>query len=778
VNVYRKALASQPDGSVVIVGIGYEENLSALLNSQPDAVSPLDGSHLVAQKVKMLVPMGGGYPSHLGENNLVGNPGAARDVATNWPTKVVWSGYEVGDAIHTGQTISRVQPVDSPVRVAYEAFVGPNNWIYSYDPTAVYHAIRPNDQLLSEVGPGTNAIDARGGNVFTVGPGNQYYLKLGDATTLDSAIERLLDVVPGDTTPPLISNVTATPTATSAVITWNTNEPSTSAVDYGTTTGYGSSTSDNSMTTIHSVTIHGLTPAVPYHYQVRSSDAAGNNAVSGDQTFTPALGVGNDGPNDNFDSNTVDPTKWSATFGGSTVMAANQELEITHPAGPWTTGMVESAPFDATGRSVEVHVIRPANGGQSNQAGYGETSVILWADSTHMAEIYFAGGALTAWSADGSGSGEVNLTPSWPSYSANAMQWVRFRESTGMLYFEYAAVPTGPWTTLASVRDPFPMSAVTLRIVAGTNVSANDTAAFDDVSTTLLDVVPGDTTPPVISSMAAAPTATGAVVTWNTDEPSTSAVDYGTTTRYGASTSDNSITRSHSLTIQGLTPSVTYHYEVRSTDAAGNTSVSGDDSFTPAPAGPPGGPNDNFNSNALDPAKWAATSSGSTVIAANQELEIAHPAGPWTSGTVVSAPFDATGRSVQVHVIRPANGGQSNGTEYGETSVILWADSTHMAEIYFAGGALTAWSADGTGSGEVNLTPNWPRYNPSAMQWVRFRESGGMLYFEYAPAATGSWTTLASVPDPFPMSAVTLRIVAGTNLSASDTARFDDISTG
>jgi inosine-uridine nucleoside N-ribohydrolase len=196
VNVYRRALASQADGSVVVACIGYEGNLADLLRSSPDAISPLSGRDLVAQKVRTLVVMGGGYPSRMQENNLAGDPASAQFVSANWPTKIVWSGYEVGDAVHTGNTITSTHPADSPVRVAYEAFVGPNNWIPSYDLTAVYLAVRPTDPLLSEVGPGTNAIDSHGGNVFTMGTGSQYYLTLSNATALDGSIETLLDTLP------------------------------------------------------------------------------------------------------------------------------------------------------------------------------------------------------------------------------------------------------------------------------------------------------------------------------------------------------------------------------------------------------------------------------------------------------------------------------------------------------------------------------------------------------------------------------------------------------
>ena len=191
VEVFRRALAGQADGSVVIASGGYLGNLSDLLKSPPDAASPLTGRDLAALKVRTLVVMAGGYPSRSGENNLAGDPAAAQHVAANWPTKVVWAGYEVGDEVHTGQSIASAHPPWSPVRVAYEAFVRPGNWIYSYDLVAAYHAVRPVGSPLGEVGPGAN--------VFSAGTGSQYYLTLSDPAALAASIESLLDVLP----PPL-----------------------------------------------------------------------------------------------------------------------------------------------------------------------------------------------------------------------------------------------------------------------------------------------------------------------------------------------------------------------------------------------------------------------------------------------------------------------------------------------------------------------------------------------------------------------------------------------
>jgi len=90
-----------------------------------------------------------------------------------------------------------------------------------------------------------------------------------------------------DTTAPLItSGPTATPTDCSAVVSWGTDEPSDSLVNYGATAAYGSSESDATLATQHAVVLSGLLPAATYHFQVESSDGASNGPTqSTDSTF-------------------------------------------------------------------------------------------------------------------------------------------------------------------------------------------------------------------------------------------------------------------------------------------------------------------------------------------------------------------------------------------------------------------------------------------------------------------------------------------------------------
>jgi hypothetical protein len=102
----------------------------------------------------------------------------------------------------------------------------------------------------------------------------------------------------GDTTPPVISAVAAANvTAAAATINWTTNEASDTQVDYGTTASYGSSTTLNSTrVTSHSASLSGFVANTTYHFRLRSRDAAGNLALSGDMLFTtPGVGSGGGG---------------------------------------------------------------------------------------------------------------------------------------------------------------------------------------------------------------------------------------------------------------------------------------------------------------------------------------------------------------------------------------------------------------------------------------------------------------------------------------------------
>jgi hypothetical protein len=82
-----------------------------------------------------------------------------------------------------------------------------------------------------------------------------------------------------------------------------------------------------------------------------------------------------------------------------------------------------------------------------------------------------------------------------------------------------------------------------------------------------------DATAPAISGTTADVDYQDAVVSWDTDEPTDSLVQYGESTFLGKTVYQSTATMNHSLTITALQPDHTYYYQVVSRDAAGNTTV-------------------------------------------------------------------------------------------------------------------------------------------------------------------------------------------------------------
>lgn len=74
---------------------------------------------------------------------------------------------------------------------------------------------------------------------------------------------------------------------TSFTVTWTTDEPSDSRLEYGLTGSYGSAAYAATPVTAHSLTVTGLTAATEYHFRAGSTDACGNGpAWSSDGTVT------------------------------------------------------------------------------------------------------------------------------------------------------------------------------------------------------------------------------------------------------------------------------------------------------------------------------------------------------------------------------------------------------------------------------------------------------------------------------------------------------------
>jgi inosine-uridine nucleoside N-ribohydrolase len=164
---YRRILAGQPDHSVTICTTGFFTNLKGLLQSEADEHSLLTGKELVSRKVKLLVSMAGAFPEGR-EFNVFCDTGASVVVAGEWPTDIIFSGFEIGEAILTGKRLIAQPFTDSPVKEAYALCLAEGDFDgrMSWDQTAVLTAIKGYEPYFSAE-RGLVQVNSDGSNTWT-----------------------------------------------------------------------------------------------------------------------------------------------------------------------------------------------------------------------------------------------------------------------------------------------------------------------------------------------------------------------------------------------------------------------------------------------------------------------------------------------------------------------------------------------------------------------------------------------------------------------------------
>ena len=163
-----------------------------------------------------------------------------------------------------------------------------------------------------------------------------------------------------------INAVNATPTTTTAAITWTTAVPANSQIAYGTTTSYGSSSALNSnLVTTHSASLTSLTAGTTYHYRVLSADSTGVVVAGLDNVFTtPSAAI----------SVSVSPSNVTVASGGTEQFSA-QVTNTSNTAVTWsaTSGTVSAsglftAPTVTATKTVTVTATSVADNTKSSSA--------------------------------------------------------------------------------------------------------------------------------------------------------------------------------------------------------------------------------------------------------------------------------------------------------------------------------------------------------------------------------------------------------------------------
>ena len=367
-------------------------------------------------------------------------------------------------------------------------------------------------------------------------------------------------------TAPVISGVTASAiTSTSATITWTTDQASTSLVNYGTSTSYGSASALNSaLVTSHSVNLTGLTAGTAYDFDVVSATSGGLSSASGNATFTtspkaPAISA----------ISATGITASSVTITWTTDQASTSLVNYGTTAAYGSTSAYSATLV--TSHSVTISGLSAGTTYNfdvlsANAAGVLATS----GNSTFTTSAASGGSAPTLsyvafWGVTGSG-----VTISWSTNVA---------ATTAVLYGTTSAL--GQTTAVQT-------ALVTSHGVTLTGLNPLTTYYFEAASTgsngatgysTVYSFTTISSGMPTISGITVVPGAGNtAQISWTTSVPTTSYVQFGSTTAYNHWSSLTSLTTTPNPAM-GWVPSGTVHYQLVSTDANGNQTVSPDYTF-------------------------------------------------------------------------------------------------------------------------------------------------------------------------------------------------------
>lgn len=446
-------------------------------------------------------------------------------------------------------------------------------------------------------------------------------------------------------TPPTLSNVAVgSITSTDAVVSWTTNQASTSAAKIGLSayTMAWMTTKDNPASTAgvtnHTYTFTNLTPNTTYYYRVRSSNGSCQN-TSNTYSFTTTATVVTLNPDTtapgvvtglaatNITSTSL-TLSWDAsvdpTVAGA-ITSGNVQYEVYGPAGACAVSGISGYCGLATSPSIAISGLSPSttySGSSGTTAGF----TVLAYDGANNYSAAAPRLSVTTLAAvpppdtttptvslsspvnGATVSGTITLTAN-ASDNVGVTSVGFYRGGTTLIATDGSA-PTWSysWNTTTVPNGSYSLTAKAYD--AAGNIGTSST-----VSITVSNVV-ADTTPPTISSVSGSSiTTTGATISWSTNEAATGIVDYGTTTSYGQTVSNTNLSTGHSATLSGLTSGTTYHYRVKSADSAGNIASSVDYTFsTNSPVA--SCPNDSTTGYKLGMWEWKNTSQ--IVVAGSQ----------------------------------------------------------------------------------------------------------------------------------------------------------------
>lgn len=434
-----------------------------------------------------------------------------------------------------------------------------------------------------------NIGSSNGGDSFvdrTVPESKRYYWRV---ITTDNSNESIaspsysnaVSLIPKGsyTTPPSLTSGPAASsiTTTQAIISWTTSRDGDSKVALGLASGnyFDSESLVSGQVTEHSINLSNLTPGTKYYYKAKWTDEDGNTGESDEKTFTteppPEVSevrisnLGVSGAIINF--TTKNATKAKIYYGTSTGFGGMKEIATSKLE---TSYSVELDKLDDG--SKYYYKINTFDEEEEEYEG-----TIL--DFSTMPRPRVSGVRVQ----QVANTAQSSLLVTWESNTEISSVVTYYPENSPELVRDVVNLDLQTGEHQMLIKGLFPDTNYVLR-VSGRDIIGNEatsdnlriTTAADSRAPMISDLVIESTNSPPANS-AAQTTSSQLIVSWNTDEPATSQVEFGEGSgdTYSQMTQeDQDLSYNHVVIISGLTPSKVYHLRAVSRDSAGNESQS------------------------------------------------------------------------------------------------------------------------------------------------------------------------------------------------------------
>ena len=371
--------------------------------------------------------------------------------------------------------------------------------------------------------------------------------------------------------------MTASPSATiktkSAVIAWSTNRTSNSFIKYGKSSGdYGEETGSSTQVTSHSVELTGLDPGTTYYYKALWTDEDGNSGLSDELTLTtnpaPAVSL----------VKTTNVSIYGVTVSFTIANSIKATVEYGKTLSYGGTQAISTAKNESTYIVSLTNLVEGTSYNYRIKAEDDEGNVYYSDNYTFETLPVPKITALKVQQVVGMPTATLRLL--WTTNTSVTSVVTYYPNSHPERAKDYINLSLTK-THEAIIKDLADETEYSLAVTGKDLVGNQAEYPVQKVKTA------NDFRPPLIENFNTETTITGIgdearaklVITWDTDEPSTTQVEYGVGTggSYAeTSQEDKTLTSNHSVAITGLNPATIYHLHAVSKDKAENIAKSED----------------------------------------------------------------------------------------------------------------------------------------------------------------------------------------------------------